>query len=59
MLELYSKVLLKDGRTGNIVDIDIENGVPLYFVELDDEYKSYLPVSDLIWCEESDVTPIK
>lgn len=60
MIELYDRVMVKKNEfPGNIVSIDDNNGrdIPIYLVEIDDEYKD--GSNDLIWCEKDEIELIE
>lgn len=62
MLKLYDRVKVKkSGLPGNIVDISDNNGksVPIYYVEIDDEYKVGDFLKDLVWCESDEIELIE
>ncbi len=51
---LYDSVKIKGTEiTGTIVDIDSKCG---YFIEKDDEYKSY-DLKDIVWVKVSEIEP--
>lgn len=58
MIELYDRVKVKkNGFPGNIVSIDDNHGKdnPIYYVEIDDEYKVGDFSKDMIWCERDEI----
>lgn len=62
MLDLYDRVKIKkSGLPGNIVDIMNNNrkGTPVYYVEVDDEYKAGNILEDIIWCESDEIELIE
>lgn len=58
MIELYDRVKVKkNGFPGSVVSIDDNHGKdkPIYYVEIDDEYKVGDFLKDMIWCEWDEI----
>ncbi len=58
MIELYDKVKIKKRDvTGRVVSIDDNHGKDelIYYVEIEDKYKTGEFLEDLVWCERDEI----
>ena len=61
-VKLYDRVkLVKDGRAGNVVEIDDDNGKrpPIYLVEIEDKPEDADLADVIIWCDADEIELIK
>ena len=58
IFELYESVRIKaTGIPGVVVAEDTDGGTkpPIYFVEIDDDYKTGVPDEDIVWCDPEEI----